>query len=103
MKKIQVLTDFLEAHDAIALKNTRVFDRHGILVLNLMSPPGAGKTLILEKTIEKVKENFKLASSTRFELVLPSERAEKTKRKNNKLVFDSAEQPYKPNKHNESN
>ena len=61
MKKIQVLTDFLEANDAIALENKRVFDRHKILVLNLMSSPGAGKTLILEKTIEKVKKNFKFA------------------------------------------
>jgi len=61
MKKIQVLTDFLEANDAIALENKRVFDRHKILVLNLMSSPGAGKTLILEKTIEKVKKDFKFA------------------------------------------
>jgi hydrogenase nickel incorporation protein HypB len=61
MKKIQVLTDFLEANDAIGLENKRVFDRHKILVLNLMSSPGAGKTSILERTIEKVKKDFKFA------------------------------------------
>jgi hydrogenase nickel incorporation protein HypB len=59
MKKIPVLTDFLEANDEIAHENKKVFDKNKILVLNLMSSPGAGKTLILEKTIEKLRKDFK--------------------------------------------
>lgn len=61
MKKIQVLTDFLEANDEIAQENKRIFDRNKILVLNLMSSPGAGKTLVLEKTLEKLGKDFNFA------------------------------------------
>jgi len=61
MKKIPVLTDFLEANEQIAQENRRIFDKHKILVLNLMSSPGAGKTLILEKTIEKLRKDFNFA------------------------------------------
>jgi hydrogenase nickel incorporation protein HypB len=56
--KIKVLTDFLEANDTIASQNRKLFDEHNILALNLMSSPGGGKTLILEKTIEKLKKDF---------------------------------------------
>jgi len=61
MKKIKVLTDFLEPNDAVARQNREIFKKHRVLVLNLMSSPGAGKTLILEKTIEKLKKGFKFA------------------------------------------
>ena len=61
MKKIKVLTDFLEANDTVALENRKIFNEHKILVLNLMSSPGAGKTLILEKTIKKLKRDFRFA------------------------------------------
>lgn len=61
MKKIKVLTDFLEPNDAIAQQNREIFKKHRVLVLNLMSSPGAGKTLILEKTVEKLKKDFKFA------------------------------------------
>ncbi|MGB8657560.1 MAG: hydrogenase nickel incorporation protein HypB [Candidatus Zixiibacteriota bacterium] len=61
MKKIQVLTDFLEANDAVAQQNKKTFDRNKILALNLMSSPGAGKTLILEKTVETLKKDFNFA------------------------------------------
>ncbi len=59
--KIQVLTNVLKANQTIALENRRSFEKNRILVLNLMSSPGAGKTLILERTIEKLKDDFNLA------------------------------------------
>jgi len=59
--KIQVLTDVLKANQTIALENKKIFDKNQILVLNFMSSPGAGKTLILEKTIEKLKKDFNFA------------------------------------------
>ena len=59
--KIQVMTDVLNANQAIAQENKKIFDQNGLLVLNLLSSPGAGKTLILEKTIEKLKGEFKFA------------------------------------------
>lgn len=59
--KIRVLTDVLKANQTIASENKKIFDRNKILVLNFMSSPGAGKTLILEKTISRLRKDFKFA------------------------------------------
>jgi hydrogenase nickel incorporation protein HypB len=59
--KIKVLTDVLKVNQTIALENKKIFKKNRILVLNFMSSPGAGKTLILEKTVEKLKKDFKFA------------------------------------------
>ncbi|MBI5101299.1 MAG: hydrogenase nickel incorporation protein HypB [Nitrospirae bacterium] len=50
--KVKVVTKILEANDRIALENRRMFDNAGVFVINLMSAPGAGKTSLLEKTLE---------------------------------------------------
>ena len=50
----------LEANDRIAAENRELFDRHGVLVINLMSSPGAGKTSLLEQTIDRVRERIRL-------------------------------------------
>lgn len=50
--KVKVISRILEANDRIAHENRKVFDRNRILVINLMSSPGAGKTTVLERTIE---------------------------------------------------
>jgi len=42
--EIKVLQDILSANDAIARKNQSQLDKHGILAINVMSSPGAGKT-----------------------------------------------------------
>ncbi len=49
--KIQVVESVLKANDAVARENRRVLDEAGVLGVNLMSAPGSGKTLLLEKTI----------------------------------------------------
>jgi hydrogenase nickel incorporation protein HypB len=46
--KVRVVEDALDANNTIARANRDDFDRHGVAVLNLMSAPGAGKTLLLE-------------------------------------------------------
>jgi hydrogenase nickel incorporation protein HypB len=60
--KIQVLTHVLKVNQAIAQENQKVFDGNRILALNLMSSPGAGKTQILEKTIEFLGKELKFAA-----------------------------------------
>lgn len=52
--KIKVLTDILQANDAIAGENKQWLKKYGILVLNMLSSPGAGKTTLLEKTLERL-------------------------------------------------
>jgi len=58
---ITVLKSLLSANDREAAHNREHFDRHGVLALNLMSSPGSGKTLLLEATIEALKDEFRIA------------------------------------------
>lgn len=58
--KIAVVRDILDANERIARENRRLFDRKGLLVMNLMSSPGAGKTSLLEQTIEALGGDLRL-------------------------------------------
>ena len=58
--KISVVRDILEANERIAQQNRDLFIKNGLLVINLMSSPGAGKTSLLEKTIDNLKDNIKI-------------------------------------------
>lgn len=58
--RIKVMTDVLEANDRIAAANREVFDRNGNLVINLMSSPGSGKTILLERTAEVLAGKVRL-------------------------------------------
>ncbi len=58
---IEVLQDLLAANDQVAMHNRAHFDEHGVLVINLMSSPGAGKTALLEATIVALKARYRIA------------------------------------------
>ncbi len=58
--KISVVKDILEANDRIAQENRAIFDEKGLVVFNLMSSPGAGKTSLLEKTIDGLKDHLRM-------------------------------------------
>ena len=58
---IAVLKGLLSENDRQAAHNREHFDRHGVLVVNLMSSPGAGKTALLEATIDAVKHVLHIA------------------------------------------
>jgi hydrogenase nickel incorporation protein HypB len=49
---VTVLKSLLDENDHQALHNRAHFDARGILAINLMSSPGAGKTALLEATID---------------------------------------------------
>ena len=57
---ITVGRNVLEANERLAAENRKLFEKSGVLVLNLMSSPGAGKTSLLEKTIESLKDRIKI-------------------------------------------
>jgi hydrogenase nickel incorporation protein HypB len=57
---VSVLQDLLSANDREAAHNRAHFDQHKVLALNLMSSPGSGKTLLLEVTIEALKDEFRI-------------------------------------------
>jgi len=49
--KVRVVAEVLDANNTIAQANRADFDRHGVVVVNLMSAPGAGKTSLLERVL----------------------------------------------------
>lgn len=59
--QVKVMENIMAANDLIARENRRIFDRHGLFVVNLMSSPGAGKTTLLERTIAALKGEFVIA------------------------------------------
>ncbi len=61
MRRVEVLKSVTSANDAIAAQNQQILDKHGILAINLMSSPGAGKTSLILKTIERLRDELKLA------------------------------------------
>src|SRR3712207_3494370 len=59
VKKV-VMEGVLDANDALALANREKFDQTQIYVINLMSSPGAGKTALLEHTLERMRGKLRL-------------------------------------------
>jgi hydrogenase nickel incorporation protein HypB len=58
---VSVLHNLLHENDHIAQHNREHFNAHGVVVVNLMSSPGAGKTALLEATIKALGDEFSLA------------------------------------------
>ena len=58
---VEVLKGLLDANDHEALHNREHFQRHNVLAINLMSSPGAGKTALLEATIEALGSDLRIA------------------------------------------
>lgn len=59
--EIRVLRNVLEANDAIAAENLRMLKARGIYTINLIASPGAGKTSLLERTLEGLKGLLRMA------------------------------------------
>jgi hydrogenase nickel incorporation protein HypB len=59
--QVKVMENIMAANDMIARENRRIFDQHGLFVINLMSSPGAGKTTLLELTVAALKDEFAIA------------------------------------------
>jgi hydrogenase nickel incorporation protein HypB len=60
-ESVEVLQGLLDANDHQAIRNREHFDRHRMLAVNLMSSPGAGKTALLEATIEALAGELNMA------------------------------------------
>lgn len=57
---VSVLKNLLDKNNDQASHNRQHFDQHGVLVINLMSAPGSGKTALLEATIEALRGEFRM-------------------------------------------
>ena len=60
-RMVQIEQDILAKNNTYADANRRWFDERGIFALNLVSSPGSGKTALLCKTIEFLKEKVAIA------------------------------------------
>jgi hydrogenase nickel incorporation protein HypB len=60
--KVQVVEDILGANEQMALENRRLFDETGVFVLNIMAAPGAGKTSVIERTIEALRGRLRVGA-----------------------------------------
>jgi hydrogenase nickel incorporation protein HypB len=49
--RVRIVENVLDANDTLAQANRADFDAHGVIVVNLMSAPGAGKTALLERAL----------------------------------------------------
>jgi len=58
---LTVLKNLLSENDHQAAHNRQHFDQHSTLAINLMSSPGAGKTALLEATIDALGDEFSIA------------------------------------------
>ncbi|BAU48734.1 hydrogenase nickel incorporation protein HypB [Sulfurifustis variabilis] len=58
---VSVLRGLLSENDLQARHNRTHFDAHGVLAVNLMSSPGAGKTRLLEATIDALRDELRIA------------------------------------------
>ncbi len=58
---VDVLHSLLDENDHTAQHNRSHFDQHQVLAVNLMSSPGAGKTALLEATIQLLGDTCRIA------------------------------------------
>ena len=52
---IEVLEGIFDANEKIARENEALFREHGVLAVNLMASPGAGKTSLIAGTLERLE------------------------------------------------
>ena len=60
---IKVVRDVLSANDEIAARNQRALAKYGILTVNIMASPGAGKTSLIMETSACSRPGCAAASS----------------------------------------
>lgn len=58
---VKVMRGLLADNARVASHNREHFNRHGTLTVNLMSSPGAGKTALLEASIDALRGEFNIA------------------------------------------
>lgn len=60
-RRISVIENILSANDRLAAENRALLDAAGLFALNLMASPGAGKTSLIEQTIQHLAGSHRVA------------------------------------------
>ncbi len=61
-KRIPVVEKILSANDQLAGENRQKLDQAGVFSINLMASPGAGKTSLIEHTVQRLADQYRLAA-----------------------------------------
>ncbi|WP_240689450.1 hydrogenase nickel incorporation protein HypB [Ammoniphilus sp. YIM 78166] len=61
MKRVMLNKDVLHGNQVQANHNRMLFVQHSLLTINVMSSPGSGKTTFLERTIQCLKAQWRMA------------------------------------------
>jgi len=59
---VEVRTKVLKENDVSARALRQRFEDEGIFVVSLVSSPGAGKTMFLEQTLSRLREQYRVAA-----------------------------------------
>ncbi len=60
-RRVAVVENIFSANDRLAAENRRQLDAAGVFSLNFMASPGAGKTSLIERTIQSLSGRLRLA------------------------------------------
>jgi hydrogenase nickel incorporation protein HypB len=60
-KRIAVVEKILDANERLAAGNRAQLDGHGVFGINMMASPGAGKTSLIERTVQALAERVRIA------------------------------------------
>ncbi len=60
MVEVKLMQQILASNDALAREQLRQLNRHGVVGINIMSGPGAGKTTLVEKTVAALKDKWRI-------------------------------------------
>jgi len=58
--RVKILKPVLASNDALAEAQRKELDKAGVVGINIMSAPGSGKTSLVERTVEKLKSEFRI-------------------------------------------
>ncbi len=60
-RQVAVVENIFKANDQLAQANRALLDQHRTFAINFMASPGAGKTSVIVRTIEALKDRYRLA------------------------------------------
>jgi hydrogenase nickel incorporation protein HypB len=60
-KTIEIKEKILGANEELSQRNRSRLDSAGLFSINVMASPGAGKTSLIERTVQQLKQNHRLA------------------------------------------
>ncbi len=61
-RTLEIQQKVVAMNDEFAAQNKAYFEEHGIIAVNIISSPGSGKTMLLEKTLDMLNGKLKCAA-----------------------------------------